>query len=154
MKTGILFNDFTKSDKNYHIMTSLNHEVENTTDEVCGFLLNVSPKVIQTNFAYVNVSDISHFNGGLLIATSLDTADCLRKTSVNAKKCFYLWNLEWLGKSFNFYGVYKLLSSPKIKTIVRSQLQADVIKNNFNIKVSAINEGFNLEEIHEVCKRE
>ena len=40
MKTGVLFNDFTKSDKNYHIMTSLNHEVENTTDEVCGFLLN------------------------------------------------------------------------------------------------------------------
>ena len=154
MKTGVLFDSFVKNDKNYHIMKTLNNEVEKDTKEVCGFLLNVSPKVVPTNFAYVNISDIAHFNGGLLIATSLDTADCLRKACVNAKKCFYLWDLEWLGKSFNFYGIHKLLSNPKIKTIVRSQLQADIIKNNFNVKVSAINKDFNLEEFHEVCQRE
>jgi len=152
MKTGILFNDFTKNDKNYHLMKTMNAKVLNKSDELCAFILNVSQKIIKTEFAYTNISDIAHFNGGLLIATSLDTADAMLKTSVNSKKCLYLWNMEWLGQRTVYKGVKKLLSDDRIKIICRSQLQADIIKNNYNIDVDGIEEEFNLENIHAICK--
>jgi hypothetical protein len=62
--------------------------------------------------------------------------------------------MEWLGQPFNFYGVHNILSNPNIKKIVRSQLQADIIKNNFNVEVDGIDEDFNLENIYEICQRE
>lgn len=152
MKTGILFNDFTKNDKNYHLMKTMNAKVLNKSDELCAFILNVSQKLMKTEFAYANISDIAHFNGGLLIATSLDTADAMLKTSVNSKKCLYLWNMEWLGQKTVYKGVKKLLSDDRIKIICRSQLQADIIKNNYNIDVDGIEEEFNLENIHAICE--
>ena len=154
MKIGVIFDDFTKSDKNYTLMDKINNFVDKSNDEICGFLTNISHKVIDTFFAYSNTSDIAHFNNGLLVATSLESADAMNKTSVNSEKCFYIWNMEWLGQPFNFYGVHNILSNPNIKKIVRSKLQADIIKNNFNVEVDGIDEDFNLENIYEICQRE
>ncbi len=153
MKIGVIFDDFIKSDKNYTLMDKINIFVNTHNDEICGFLTNISHKVIDTFFAYANISDIAHFNNGLVIATSLDGADVMNKTSVHSDKCFYIWDMDWMGHPFNFYGVYKILSNPKIKKIVRSQLQADIIKNNFNVEVDGIDEDFNLEKIYEICQR-
>ena len=153
MKIGVIFDDFVKSDKNYTLMDKINNFVNDRNDEVCGFLTNISHKVIDTFFAYTNISDIAHFNNGLVIATSLDGADVMNKTSVHSDKCFYIWEMDWMGHPFNFYGVYNILSNPKIKKIVRSQLQADIIKNNFNVEVDGIDEDFNLEKIYEICQR-
>jgi len=153
MKIGVMFDDFTKSDKNYTLINKINKFVEKSNDEICGFLTNISNKVIDTFFAYSNTSDIAHFNNGLLVATSLESADAMNKTSVNSQKCFYIWNMEWLGQPFNFYGVHNILYNPNIKKIVRSKLQADIIKNNFNVEVDGIDEDFNLENIYEICQR-
>ena len=153
MKIGVIFDDFIKSDKNYTLMDKINSFVNTHNDEICGFLTNISHKVIDTFFAYANISDIAHFNNGLVIATSLDGADVMNKTSVHSDKCFYIWDMDWMGHAFNFYGVYNILSNPKIKKIVRSQLQADIIKNNFNVEVDGIDEDFNLEKIYEICQR-
>jgi len=153
MKIGVIFDDFTKSDKNYTLINKINKFVEKSNDEICGFLTNISHKVIDTFFAYSNTSDIAHFNNGLIVATSLESADAMNKTSVNSQKCFYIWNMEWLGQPFNFYGVHNILSNPNIKKIVRSKLQADIIKNNFNVEVDGIDEDFNLENIYEICQR-
>jgi len=153
MKIGVIFDDFTKSDKNYTLMDKINQFVDKSNDEICGFLTNISHKVIDTFFAYSNTSDIAHFNNGLLVATSLESADAMNKTSVNSDKCFYIWNMEWLSQPFNFYGVHNILSNPNIKKIVRSKLQADIIKNNFNVEVDGIDEDFNLENIYEICQR-
>jgi hypothetical protein len=135
-------------------MDKINNFVDKSNDEICGFLTIISHKVIDTFFAYSNTSDIAHFNNGLLVATSLESADTMNKTSVNSQKCFYIWNMDWLGQPFNFYGVHNILSNPNIKKIVRSQLQADIIKNNFNVEVDGIDEDFNLENIYEICQRE
>ena len=153
MKIGVIFDDFTKSDKNYTLIDKINNFVNESNDEICGFLTNITHKVIDTFFAYGNTSDMAHFNNGLIIATSLESADAMNKTSVNSDKCFYLWELDWIGRPFNFYGVYSILSNPNIKKIVRSQLQADIIKNNFNVEVDGIDEDFNLENIYEICQR-
>jgi len=153
MKIGVIFDDFIKSDKNYTLMDKINTFVSTHNDEVCGFITNISNKVTDTFFAYTNISDIAHFNNGLVIATSLDGADVMNKTSVHSDKCFYIWEMEWMSQAFNFYGVYNILSNPKIKKIVRSQLQADIIKNNFNVEVDGIDEDFNLEKIYEICQR-
>ena len=153
MKIGVIFDEFVKSDKNYTLMDKINSFVSTHNNEICGFLTNVSHKVIDTFFAYANISDIAHFNNGLVVATSLDGADVMNKTSVHSDKCFYIWEMDWMGHPFNFYGVYHILSNPNIKKIVRSQLQADIIKNNFNVEVDGIDEDFNLEKIYEICQR-
>lgn len=152
MKTGIILDDMSASDKTYHIMNSLNEHVENNRDEIFGFVANVSKKVIPTNFAYSNCSDISNFQKGLLIATSLDTADILVKTRVSSKKCFYVWSLEWLIQPYNYSGLKALISNENLKIITRSQLQADIIKNNYDVVVDGIDEDFSLEKIHGICE--
>ena len=85
MKIGIIFDDFTKSDKNYTLIDKINKFVNESNDEICGFLTNITHKVIDTFFAYGNTSDMAHFNNGLIVATSLDSADAMNKTSV--QKC-------------------------------------------------------------------
>ena len=57
-----------------------------------------------------------------------------------------------LGKS-KIEKMRKWLGQGEIKKIVRSQLQADIIKNNFNVEVDGIDEDFNLEKIYEICQR-
>ena len=60
--------------------------------------------------------------------------------------------MEWLGQRTVYKGVKKLLSDDRIKIICRSQLQADIIKNNYNVDVDGIEEEFNLENIHAICE--
>jgi hypothetical protein len=151
MKTGILFDDFMKSDKNYEIMLSMNNRAIDSIDDIIGFVINLSHKVIETHFAYTNISDISHFNNGLLIATSINTADCLNKASVTSQRVYYIWDMSWIGKTFNFYSMYNLLSNKKLKVLVRSELQAKVIKQSFGLDVDGIVPHFNLEKINEIC---
>lgn len=151
MKTGVLFDDFLKGDKNYALMKEMNEYVSKHIDNVCAFVLNMSHKVIPSNFGYMSMSDISHFNDGVLVATTLNTADALNKASCNSKKVLYLWDFEWHNRSFNFYGVQKILNNKDLKIIVRSELQAEILKHNFNIEVDDIQKDFKLEKINEVC---
>ena len=151
MKMGVLFDDFLKSDKNYYMMKEMNEYVAKESDNVSAFVLNMSHKVIPSNFGYMNISDIGHFNNGVLVATTLNTADALNKCASNSKKVFYLWDFEWFNRSFNFYGIQKILSDKNLKIVVRSELQAEVLKNNFNIEVDDIQKEFKLEKINEVC---
>lgn len=153
MKIGVLFDDFMKSDKNYHMMKTLNDRATNHNDEVCGFLVNVSGKLIDTTFAYSNITDIAHFNDGILVATSIQTADCLKKASVNSKKIYYVWNMEWIGHPFRFYEVYEILSDKNLKIVVRSDLQKKILESNFNLKNIEIVDDFNMEKIYEICER-
>jgi hypothetical protein len=154
MKIGVLFDDFMKSDKNYHIMKTLNDQVKESNNEVCGFLVNVSGKVIDTTFAYSNITDISHFNDGLLVATSIQTADCLRKAAVGSDKIYYIWKMEWMGHPFRFYEVYDILSSSNLQIVVRSDLQKKVLQSNFNLSHIEVIDDFNMEKLYEICKRE
>ena len=52
MKIGVIFDDFIKSDKNYTLMDKINTFVNTHNDEICGFLTNISHKVIDTFFAW------------------------------------------------------------------------------------------------------
>lgn len=151
MKLGVLFDDFLKSDKNYSMMKVMNEYVSQQSHNVCAFVSNMSNKIIPSNFGYMNISDIGHFDDGVLIATTLNTADALNKASCSSKRIFYLWNFEWVNKSFNFYGIQKILSNENLHIVVRSKLQADILKHNFNIEVDAIQEEFNLEQLNEIC---
>jgi hypothetical protein len=154
MKTGVLLEDMSASDKNYHIMKSLNDYVDAKRDEVFGFIMNVSRKVIPTHFAYSNCAEVANFQNAVLIATCLETADVLVKTSVKSKKCFYVWSLEWLNQPYNYIGLKTLLSDKSLRIIARSQLLADIIKNNYDVVVDGIDEDFNLENINGICKKE
>ena len=113
MKLGVLFDDFLKNDKNYYLMKAMNEHVAVEPDNVCAFVISMSNKIIPSLFGYMGISDIAHFEDGVLIATTLNTAD--------------------------------------LHIVVRSQLQADLLKHNFNIEVDAIQEDFNLEKLNEVC---
>jgi hypothetical protein len=151
MKLGVLFDDFLKSDKNYYMMKEMNEYVARESDNICAFLTNMSHKVIPSNFGYMNISDISHFNDGVLVATTINTADTLNKSSCKSKRVLYLWDFEWAGKAFNFPVIHKILSNKNLSIVVRTKLQSDILKHNFNINVDNIQEEFNLEQLNEVC---
>lgn len=150
MKTGVLFNDFGKSDKNYYLMKYMNEFVKTRTTELCAFIMNVSHKVINTDFAYINMSDVAHFNDGLLVATSIDTADVLMKASITSKKCFYVWSIDWLGQATVYNGIKRILSDKNLKIVTRTAMQADIIKNNYNVDAVVLKD-FDVEKLNEIC---
>jgi len=151
MKLGVLFDDFLKNDNNYYMMKEMNNRVSRESDSICAFLTNMSHKVIPSNFGYMNISDISHFNNGVLVATTIGTADALNKASCKSKRVLYLWDFEWAGKVFNFPAVHNILRNKDLRIVVRTELQSDILKHNFNVNVDNIQEEFNLEQLNEVC---
>jgi hypothetical protein len=151
MKIGVVFDDFTKNDKNYILMSALNDAAKSFTDCVCAFLVNVSHKVINSDFFFTNVSDLSHFNDGLIIATSLTSADIAIKSMNSSRKVFYIHDMAWINTRYDFMKTHSILS--EIDIITRTQLQADILKRVFNIDVMANVPIFNLEEIHGICEK-
>lgn len=142
---AILFDDLYKRDRNYFFMKALNEYVQ--TNEACAFIVNVTTKVIPTDFAYSSISDLAHFNG-TVVATSLETADAAIKCAAKQKKIFYMWEMEWYNRDFPFTRVQNILSN--INVFTRSDYQAEIVNNCFNLNVKSAKIS-SIGDFHELC---
>lgn len=148
MKIGVLVENTSFGDMNYHVIKELNEKTDD--NEVVLFSLDISSMVLRPEFAIMSMSKVTHFYHGLLVATSLETAKILSKTSNKNRKVYYIYSMEWLYKTFVFDEIYDILHSG-LTLVVRSDDQKQFLERTFNLDNLSVVEEFNLEKINGIC---
>jgi hypothetical protein len=131
-------------EQNYDVIKHINETVTNSLEEISIAYIDLSSKVIPTNCATFNPSEISAFSNGLLIGTSLKCLEMINKSCGNSRSVLYLWELSFMTKPYHYLQTYDILNSTKV--IVRSQEHADILRNMFDVNADVIPQ-FNLEGI-------
>lgn len=144
MKTMVVVENLQFCEQNYDVIKHINEMVTNSLEEISIAYIDLSSKVIPTNCATFNPSEISAFSNGLLIATSLKCLEMIIKSCGNSKYVLFLWELSFLTKPYLYLQMHEALNSTKV--IVRSQEHADVLQKMFDVNADVLPQ-FNLEEI-------
>ena len=84
----------------------------------------------------MNVTELNNCQSGMVVATCLMTADILGKAPINVVKAYYMWDLSFLLKTYDFDVIYSVLS--KVNLMVRSSEHKKIIKNLFSINASVV----------------
>lgn len=130
MKIMTVVGDMAFSEKNYSIMSEINRETSLNAREASICYLNASSKVVPTNFATFNPSEIGTFKNGMLIATCLDSLISVQKSAMNNIKVLYLWDLSLIQNNFMYSHVYDTLKEFKI--VIRSEEYKKIIDRLFD----------------------
>ncbi len=136
MKIASFLDDISISQNSYSMIREFNKLSSNKVSTCC-FYHNLAPPPINMNFAIINSYYLPYWDGHIF-ATSLQTANTLKKINSVAKKYLYLYDLEWLRSAQDFEENMKILRDPSIKIVARSIDHADMIQNYANIKVKDI----------------
>jgi hypothetical protein len=127
---GVIVADTNFSERSIMVFEELNKKARGL-DEASLFYVNLSSQVLPADFSIMNVTEIANAYDWTLVATCLMSADILKKATVKAKKAYYIMDLGFLMKSYDFLKTYETLS--KLKLIVRSEYHQRFIKNLFNL---------------------
>jgi len=134
---ALLLNNVGASQLAYYAIKRFNQlALENTHSPFIFFEEHASP-CMPASFSFMYASEIWGYDG-TIIATSLNTADKLRKCIGNKKRYFYVWELEWLRTQANFEQIYDIYNDPSHKIIARCKDHARLLKNNFDVEVEYI----------------
>ena len=127
---GVIVADTNFSELSVTVFDELNKKAREL-GEVALFYVNLSSQVTEADFSIMNITEIANAYGWSLVATCLMSADILKKTAVNAEKAYYMMDLSFLMRPYDFNSVYDTLSG--LKLITRSEYHQKIIKNIFNL---------------------
>lgn len=126
-KFGIMVNSLDLSQKSFYIVKHLN----NTVDQDCQF----SPIVFYKEYA--KGIDVNRFctllekecwgYDGVVLATSLETAETLLHCPCPVKKLFYVWDLDWLYNTYT-YPYLQAIYQSDLELIARNKYHATVLE--------------------------
>lgn len=153
MKIGFCLEDLGPSQLSYEFITNSNQILEKgITFDIIGFYEGVARPCIPINFATMQIAEAWGFDG-ILIATSLSTAQKVLKCPSASKKIFLVWDLEWLRtKNLNFRDLREVYANPKLTLVARGADHAKVIEDLWHKKCEVVN-GFDLEKVIEVANK-
>ena len=146
MKTLVITDHLAFSEKNYIIFSNINSIVQRTLNDVSVAPLDLSNKITHLDFAVFNISELSSYQNGVIIGTTIKHSFEMNSLSNSSKKVLYLWELDWLFEDFDYEKIYNTLSSKKIQIITRSEEHRLALKNLCN-RDSLVLQDFNLEKI-------
>lgn len=132
---GVIVADTNFSEVSVMVFDELNRKARDL-EEASLFYVNLSSQVSEADFSIMNVTEISNAYGWTLAATCLMSADILKKTAINATKAYYIMDLSFLMKPYDFNSVYETLSG--LKLITRSEHHQKIVKNIFNLDSSIL----------------
>ncbi len=146
MKTLVITEHLGFSEKNYIIFSEINKIVSSSLDDVSVAPIDLSNKLMDLNFAVLNVSELSSFQNGLIIGTTVNHAIEMASVYTSSKKLIYLWELDWLFNNYDYEKVYDALTNKKIQLITRSEEHRKAVKILCGRESSVLQE-FELEKI-------
>lgn len=128
-KFGFVLSHLAPAQLPYKLIKSANEFLEKKDScDIIIFYQNLSPLVVNPNFAIMNLSEAYNYDGRL-VATEVNNAARILDYVGTRKKYFYVWDLEWTKMGNK---VYEQLSSvynnPRINLIARSKQHYDIIK--------------------------
>ena len=147
MKTMICFENISYSQFNYEAINEINKHVESTNNEICIVTLDQSYPFTNINTAIFMPSEMDSFNNGLIISTTIKTAQMSLSCSNNSRKLLFLYDLDWMFHPMMYDELYEVLNNTNLVLVSRSKDHVKPIKNLRGKEPEAVIEGFNLEEI-------
>ena len=154
MKTMILTDHLSFCDSNYSIFNKVNEIVKSSLEEVSIAPINISNKLMELDCAIMNMSEISSFYNGLLLATTIEQAYEIKSVKSNSQKCLYLWDLDWMYNTIEYEYIYNILSDKSLHIIVRSESHDKALQNLCDkYKCTDIMPTFDLENIWNLLKK-
>lgn len=127
---GIILPDTNFSERSLMVFNELNRKAKGL-EEASLFYVNLSSQVTHADFSIMNITEMANAYGWTLIATCPMSADILKNMAINAKKAYYIMDLGFLMKPYDFNSLYKTLSG--LRLITRSEHHRSFIKNLFNL---------------------
>lgn len=127
---GIILPDTNFSERSLMVFNELNRKAKGL-EEASLFYVNLSSQVTHADFSIMNITEMANAYGWTLIATCPMSADILKNMAINAKKAYYIMDLGFLMKPYDFNSLYKTLSG--LRLITRSEYHRSFIKNLFNL---------------------
>lgn len=147
MKIASIVDDLVLSQSSFYMIKNFNILGQDLNNQPFCFFHNLSSVPVPPLFSIMNAYYASYFYGGVLLATNLKTLKTVVNLSSNAKKYFYVNDLEWLREEKDFMDNVSMMNNPKIKLIARSESHAKAIKNYCNVSPVAIIENWNYKEL-------
>lgn len=151
MKTMIVVDNLSFSEKNYCMINEVNQTIDNSITEVSVAIMNFSEKVINTKFAIMNATEIDGFDNGVLIAIDLNSAKDILSSRTNSKKVFYVWDIEWFYRAIKYVDICSVLQNEELTIITKSKKHKEIIERLTNNKVEIL-KNFELEKIWNLLK--
>jgi len=137
------------SQKNFHMIKKFNEIAQSSSTSVTCFYSNLTVPVSNAFFACMNMSGFSSYKG-IAISTDLETTQAMMKTTANANKFYYVWDLEWLYQTISYETVQSILQDESLQILARSESHAKLIENFSNKKISGIVDNWNIQQLMEV----
>ena len=140
---AVIVNNLAVTQNNFYMIKRFNEMVKDPKKSVSCFMLQPSPPVIKPMFSCRNISFVSNFTGKL-IATDFNSLELLLESHTGCDKYLYLWDYNPLAR---FDATQKLLKDKRLKIAVRSEGHKAMLENNYNVKVDAIIEDWDINQL-------
>lgn len=134
------------SQKSFYLIKEFNKAVRNNNICVSAFFQKSTVPVTPLMFSSKSCSFLSGFHHNA-ISTTISEADILLKSSNNAKKYLYLWDLEWIYEPQNYSTICNVLLDRRLSIIARSDSHAKLIENFCNKKPIATLDNWNIDKL-------
>lgn len=150
MKIGIIIPSLDLNQLAFETISDINKSIINgSKNDYTIFYQELTSKCIEPLCATMTINE-AHTHNGILIATNLDSAEFLIKTTNKSKKIFYIWDLEFLRNKNNFLNKINIYRNPNLTLISRSQEYNRALEVFCNRKAQTIQTKLNLEELENV----
>lgn len=143
---GVIMESLSSSQLAFYVLHGLNNISYNSNHFDCTiFLENLDRPCIPNLCSIMELTQIWNFHG-FLISTTIDNTVYSLKAATNAKKIFYIWDLEWLRHKKDYKYNLSILRNPNLSLVTRSDDYANITENYCGIKPRVI-ERFNFGEL-------
>ena len=141
--------DLAVSQSSFYLIKEFNKCLEDTDISASVFFERAAIPPLPTCFACKSVAFLSGYKGTVL-ATTIDGADKILKTSNASSKYLYLWDLEWLETPMFFESAMRILRDDRLQIIARSESHAELIENFCGKKPIGIVSDWNIAQLDEL----
>ncbi len=146
MKLGILLNNLGPNQLAYNVIKTGNFIKDS---DYIVFYENFLKPCIPANFATMQLFEAWGYDG-TMIATNLSSAAQLITFPLAKQKYFYVWDLEWLRMKEKAFRPLCNIYRSGLTLLARSETHKKVIEDCWNVKVAAVLDDFNVDQLKEI----
>lgn len=137
MNIAAIVKNLGPSQCNFFLTKEFNKLSEKHDNSCTVFVNDPTVPVIDPSFSCPVVAFLPHFKGDC-ISTDIYTTEQILQNSSIINKFFYVWDLEWTTRRFNYNKTVEVMRNKNLKLIARSDSHASVISNFCNKEVWGI----------------
>lgn len=150
MKLAFAVKDLSHTQLSYYIVRAANAFLSKRCDvDIMAFFEEPSCSSIPLLFSTMQFAEAWAYEG-VLVSTSLSTAQKALGFPCTKKRLFFVWELEWVNQQvpFNFRQLRSIYANPRHKLLARTEEHADILEDVWNIeRPLVVNETNIVEEI-------